>query len=387
MPARSLILAMALLAAPTLAQQLDPAAIASATARAKAFPSPMTAVESVDAYTPSEIVRGRPRPLPHPRITGIAPDALTSAQAYADTQQSFALVVLRDGMVVYEHYAPGFSAASRFSPASMHKTVMALAFGTANIPLDAPVARWLTEWQGDPRGAITVGQLLSMSSGLEVPPFTPDPSGISGQMMFGPDIVKAALRHTLAAPPGSQFAYANGNSQLAGIILERATKARYADYLSRHIWRPIGASDATVFLDHAGGTPHFFCCLQATALDYARVGQLILDEGRAAGRQIVSAAWVKAMGTASATNPNYGLQLWRGSPYVAERRYNKGSLLVAKAAKPYLRDDVLFMDGAVGQRVYVISSEHMVIVRIGKSSLSWDDSELPNRILAGLPIR
>ena len=127
-----------------------------------------------------------------------------------------------------------------------------------------------------------------------------------------------------------------------------------------------------------------WCCFQATARDYGRIGQLILDRGRAAGRQIVPAAWVKAMATPAATNPNFGMQLWLGSPYVAERKYNSSSPLAMKSARPFARDDVVFMDGAIGQRVYVIPSERLVIVRIGKSSMGWDDSELPNRVLAGI---
>lgn len=380
MSARCLTLAL-LLAAPAVAQPVD--VVAATAARAKAFPM-ASAVENEAAYQPAETVRGSPRPLVLGAASGIASDALASAQAYAVEQNSFAFIVLRGGKVAHEYYAPGFTAASRFSPASMHKTVMALAFGAAKLPIDALVSRWLTEWRGGPRGEITVRQLLSMSSGLETPPFTPDPTGKSAQMMFGPDIAKAALSYSAATAPGLNFAYSNANSQLAGLILERATGMRYADWLSTHIWKPIGASDATVWLDRPGGTPHVFCCLQATARDWARVGQLILDRGKVAGRQVVPAAWVTEMAAPSAQNPNYGLQLWRGSPYVAERRYSAASPLVGRAAKPYARDDVLFMDGAVGQRVYVVPSERLVIVRIGKSSMSWDDSELPNRVLAGL---
>lgn len=379
MPARALILAALLAAVPAPAQDI----VAATAARAKAFPF-ATAVENEAAYQPAETVKGRPRPLDTAAESGISAEALREAQAYADAQGSFALIVLRDGKIAYEHYAPDFTPVSRLSPASMHKTVMALAFGAAKIPLDAPVSRWLTEWRGDRRGAITVRQLLTMSSGLETPPFTPDPAGKPAQMMFGPDIARTALSYTAAGQPGETFAYSNANSQLAGMVLKRATGRRYADWLSERIWRPIGASDATVWLDRPGGTAHFFCCLQATARDWARVGQLILDQGRAGGRQIVPASWIAEMAKPSAPNPNYGLQLWRGSPYVAERRYSTSSPLVARAAKPYLRDDVLFLDGAVGQRVYVVPSERLVIVRIGKSSMSWDDSELPNRILAGI---
>ena len=371
---------IALFAAPAAAQVDVTAAIA---ARAKAFPV-MSAVENEAAYQPAETVKGRPRALAVATVSDIERAALLDAQSYAVSQQSFAFIVLRDGKVVHEYYAPGMSAANRFSPASMHKTVMALSFGAANIALDAPVKRWLTEWRDDARGDITVRQLLTMSSGLETPAFSPDPAGKSAQMMFGPDIAKVALSYASATAPGSAFAYSNANSQLAGLILERATGKRYADWLSSRIWRPVGASDATVWLDRPQGTPHFFCCLQATAIDWARVGQLILDSGRVGRRQVVPAAWIAEMAKPSVANPNYGLQLWRGSPYTAERRYSNASPLVARAAKPYLRDDVLFLDGAVGQRVYVIPSEKLVIVRIGKSSMTWDDSELPNRVLAGL---
>jgi CubicO group peptidase (beta-lactamase class C family) len=381
MSTKRLITALLIAATPAAAQNSnDPVAIM---ARIKAFPAAQS-VENEAAYTPAEIVHGRSKPLKVNAASGISPEALGSAQAYADAENSFAFMVLRDGKIAYEKYAPGFTAASRFSAASMHKTVMALAFGTARIDPDTPASRWLREWKNDPRRSITVRQLLTMSGGLETPPFTPDPTGLSAQIMFGADISAAALTLKAAAPPGTVFAYSNGNSQLAGLILERATGKRYAEILSRRIWQPIGANDATLWLDRPGGSPHFFCCLQATATDWARIGQLILDKGRAGGRQVVPAAWIAEMAKPSPTNANYGLQLWRGSPYVAERRYSASSALVARAAKPYLRDDVLFMDGAVGQRVYIIPSERMVIVRIGKASMTWDDSELPNRVLAGV---
>jgi CubicO group peptidase (beta-lactamase class C family) len=381
MSARFLILALAFAAAPIAAQD-DPVALTAA--RIKAFPAAQS-VERVDAYAPAETVKGRPRALPVAKGTGgIDPAALASAQAYADQQKTFALIVMRDGKVAYERYAPGYGPANRFSPASMAKTVTALAFGTANIPLDARVDRWLSEWKGDPRGAITVRQLLTMSSGLEMLPFSLDPAGKVMQLQFGPDVTRTALSFKAVAPPGSAFQYGNINTQLAGLVLERVTGQRFGTLLSRRIWQPIGADDAMLWLDRDGGTPRLWCCLQATARDYGRIGQLILDKGRTGGRQVVPATWIKAMATPSATNPNYGLQLWIGSPFVAERKYNALSPLVARASKPYARDDVLLMDGAVGQRVYVVPSERLVIVRIGESAMGWDDSELPNRVLAGI---
>ncbi len=382
MPPIKLIVASLLLPLATAAWA-QPDVTAVTAERMQAFPA-MQAVENADAYQPAERVRGQPRVLiraQRPRITAAA---LAEAQAYADEQKSFAFLVLQDGKLVHERYATGFDQHNRFSPASMHKTVMALAVGAAGLDIDAPVSRWLPEWRGDPRGAITLRHLLTMSSGLETPSFSPDPAGLSAQLFFGPDIAATALSYKLVAAPGSIFSYSNGNSQLAGLILERATGMRYADLLSAKIWRPMRGDDASVWLDRPGGTAHTFCCLQATARDWARIGQLILDGGKVGRRQVVPRKWIAEMAAPAATNPNYGLQLWLGTPYSAERRYSASSALVAKAARPFAREGVLFLDGAVGQRMYVIPSEKLVIVRIGQSSMTWDDSELPNRVLAGL---
>ena len=274
MSAQRLILAALLVTSPAFAQD-DP--VATAAARMKAFPV-AESVERADAYTPTETVKGRPRALMLANGSGgIDPAALATAQAYADAQNSFAFIVMRDGKVVHERYAAGFTADSRFSPASMAKAVAALTFGTANISLDAPVDRWLTEWKGDPRGRITVRQLLTMSSGLEVVGFSPDPAGKSMQLQFGPGVTATALSFKAAAAPGTSFQYGNVNTQLAGLILERATGQRYATFLSRRIWQPIGASDASLWLDRESGTAKLWCCLQATARDYGRIGQLTPD--------------------------------------------------------------------------------------------------------------
>ena len=309
--------------------------------------------------------------------------------AYMKSQRAAGLIIIHDHNIRLEKYGLGYDSAGRWTSFSVAKSLTSTMVGAAVRDgyiksLDDKVTAYIPDLKGSAYDDVTVRQLLTMSSGLETAPFSPDPAGKSSQMMFGPDIAKTALSFGAAGTPGAQFTYANVNSQLAGIVLQRATGKRYADWLSTRLWQPIGAGDATVWLDRPQGTAHFFCCLQATARDWSRVGQLILDKGKAGGRQIVPAAWMAEMAEPSALNPNYGLQLWRGSPYVAERRYSAASPLVGRAAKPYLRDDVLFLDGAVAQRVYVVPSERLVIVRIGKSSFSWDDSELPNRVLAGI---
>lgn len=373
------------LAAPALAQPTPEAA--AVMARMKAIPM-AAAVETPAAYTPAETVRGGKRK-PFPAGTGVSAEAIASAQAYADEQNSFALIIAKDGGIVHEHYAPGFDAASKFATASMHKAVLALAFGPViaqgRIALSDPLSKHLPELQREPIGAVTVEQALRMTGGIGSPPAKPgDPSAPGTLLMFGTDNRAAAGMFSVVTPPGTEFAYQNASSQLAGLALQAVIGKRYADYLSKTIWAPIGAGDAALWLDRPGGNPHFFCCLQASATDWLRVGELVRNKGKVGKKQVIAADWVDAVTAASPINPSFGMNFWRGSPHVPVRRYAKAVPMTVAAAKPFGRDDVVFIDGAGGQRVYVVPSAGLTIVRVGKPALSWDDSELVNRVLAGL---
>jgi len=390
---RALIAAL-VLAAPAAAQQT---AEEAAVVRARMALLPMErGIEAVEAYQPAEAVPGaaravRPLPRTTPARARIAPEALRAAEALAERHASHALIVAVDGRLVLERYWNGFSRQSRFSTASMHKTVMALAMGAAvdegRLSLADPLARHIPEWRADPRGAVTVGQLLEMTSGLAFPPAPPGPPGpenVNLRLMFAPDIRRVALEVPQAAPPGTVFAYSNIDSQLAGEALQAALPVRYARFLSERIWQPIGASDASLFLDRKGGSPHWFCCLQAAAMDWVRVGELIRTGGRVGSRSILSHAWVAGMAAPSARNPNFGRHLWRGHPHAPQRRYSATIAMTVPAREPFLAEDVLFLDGAGGQRLYVIPSAGLTVVRIGRPVPDWDDSALPNILLGGL---
>jgi CubicO group peptidase (beta-lactamase class C family) len=385
-----LFLAALLLAGSASAQpapSADPAT-AAIIARMTAIPQ-ARAVESPDAYSPAETVRGKPGAPFATASRGVTAAALAAVQAYADGESSFALIVARNGRIVHEHYAPGFTPASRFSTASMHKAVLALSFGPAlkagKIALADRLDRYLPEYKGDPRGGITIEQLLRMTGGLGTPPgAAPGPASPLAQLMFAPDIRAATRAYALVTPPGSEFAYANVSTQLAGQALGVAVGQRYADWLSAVLWQKIGADDAALWLDRPDGNPHYFCCLQASARDWLRVGELVRNQGKVGGRQVIAADWVQAVTAPSPLNPNFGMNFWRGSPHAPVRGYGRGQALTVPAKASFARDDVVYIDGAGAQRVYVVPSAGLTIVRIGKPSLTWDDSALVNMVLAGL---
>jgi len=168
------------------------------------------------------------------------------------------------------------------------------------------------------------------------------------------------------------------------LVLERATGKRYAHFLSETVWQAIGAGDAFAWLDRPHGLARTFCCLLARPRDWLRVGLLIKDGGQADGRQVLSPEWIAAMTAPSPANASYGMHIWRGSPHVAHRSYGSGAAPPLPIGAPFAAPDMLIFDGAVGQRIYVSRAQDLVIVRIGDSIPDWEDSRLPNSIVAGL---
>ncbi|MGB6231212.1 MAG: serine hydrolase, partial [Litorimonas sp.] len=230
------------------------------------------------------------------------------------------------------------------------------------------------------RGDITVEDLLRMSSGLELYKDNIDPTDKSTQLFFGSRTTEAAMLFEKAWEPGTQFEYNYLVPEVLGIVLERATGERYASYLSEKIWKPIGASDAQLWLDREGGRAHFNAALYADADDWLRLGILLAREGRFGDEQIVPAEWIKKMLTPSPAKANYGY-VWLSQPFEPVRRMAESVPYVVNASEMIAYPNMMILDGYGGQRVYVSPDEDVVIVRIGLTQKDkWDDSWLPNTV-------
>ncbi|MCX5247441.1 beta-lactamase family protein [Streptomyces sp. NBC_00201] len=201
--------------------------------------------------------------------------------------------------------------------------------------------------------------LLDMSSGIDV---SEDYSGIpmtgTPRMYLTtdlPNFVKdnRALRFT----PGSKGEYRSVDTQLLGQILHRVEGKSVAALLQERIWQPMGAEDdATWNLDREGGTEKSFCCLNATARDFAKIGQLVLDNGRAGDRQIVPQAWIDRLSTPAVTMSN-------GWSYSAQWWHPSGATGDFSAV------------GVYGQYIYVNPAERTVIVKLSDHGTEQDEQE------------
>jgi CubicO group peptidase (beta-lactamase class C family) len=305
--------------------------------------------------------------------------ALDAAIAYGAATKSHALLVWQGGALQLEHYYPGYSASTITPTQSMHKSVLALMLGLAVRDgfiqsLDDPASKYLEEWRSGGREQITIRQMMQQSSGIDFGSFVD-----VLELTMGGNIAPLALERPVAEAPLLRFNYNNVNPAVLGILIQRATGKPYAQYLSEVLWQPMGTDDAAVNIDsEETRIPRTFCCLDATARSWLQVGLLHLNGGRVGNRQVVPEAYMKEVITPAPTTPNYGLFTWLGGTWEKDRRYNQRSSATALQSEPYRARDVIYFDGFGAQRVYIIPSSDMVIVRTGDINLDWDDAKLPN---------
>jgi CubicO group peptidase (beta-lactamase class C family) len=352
-------------------------------------------VLDVTRFQPTAKIEGcsvRPLPSAGPEISSKLAAALKVAQTYNESEKGVGLIVLQNGKIIHESYAVGTDADTPTDSFSMHKSVLSLVFGIAVDDgvigsINDPVGKYISEWKSDPRGKITLAQFLHMESGMEPSSGLYGPNGFM-TLLLSTDINAVALQRAVKDAPGTVFKYNNVNSQIAGVALERALKKHhrgtYVEYLKKKLWCPAGNSMAEIWLDRDGGAPHYYSGVFTGLHNWARLGELIRLNGKVGNTNIVSADWIKTMEQPSPTNANYGLHIWRGTPWVEKRKYSAENPLAVIHSAPYLADDVYFFDGFGGQRVYVIASAGITIARTGYVNFEYDDAKIVNLVLAGL---
>ena len=320
----------------------------------------------------------------------ISEESIELAIKFAEETDSHALLIFHKNEIQLEHYFPEYSKESITSTASMHKSVLAILIGIAieqgHIEsIDQPASDFLTEWSDDKRNQITIRQMLQQSSGIDYPEFSFHPLGEWNEMAVGDDVMKITLNQMYEKDPDTEFAYNGINPQNLGLLLQRATGQRYSSYLSENFWQHLAEKDSYVILDSdQNKMPRMFCCLDAIAKDWLRVGVLILNKGILNQKRIVSESWIEQMTSSSKLNPNYGYLTWLGMEHQERRIYNNKSTATGFHSEPYIDKDIIYFDGFGGQRVYIIPSRELVIVRTGAIKMDWDDAKLPNIISKGI---
>lgn len=328
-----------------------------------------------------QLVRGGaapPAPILQPVTADLTPwiQNATSAKIEAALDQAFAepskgprrrvraIVIVRDGHIIGERYASGVGRDTPLPGYSLTKTAVnalagvAVRQGRLDMQRPAPVALWRVP--GDPRSAITPDQLLRMTSGLAAAETHSGLDPTSRMLFLEPDMAQYAQSLPLKVSPGKSFAYQSANTLILSRILADLAGGSEADALNfarRELFAPLGMGTAILQTDEKG-TPVGSEGMLASARDWARLGQLFLNGGESNGRRILPENWIRYSTSPTLGGP-YGVGLWLTHAATPTPQSS-----VTEAALPA---DAFYASGDLGQRIYVVPSAHLVVVRLGAS--------------------
>ena len=291
-----------------------------------------------------------------------------------DSGETRALLVMHGGVIAAERYAPGYDAETKFISWSMAKTVTAVMIGMlvadGRLRLDdaPPVERW--QQPGDPRGEITLRQLLQMRSGLRHteagnPPY--ESSEVRMLFLDGrDDMANWASAEPLEAEPGAKFEYSSNTTVImadiaANVLTDskdpETRRQAVDDYLRTRLFAPVGMDSMVPEYD-ASGTLIGGSLIHGTARDWAKFGEFLRNKGSVRGAQLIPRTWIDFMKTPSPRSEFYGAQTWLNRDSGVDRDdqlQDRGPNTMFAAI------------GHMGQYVLVSPDQKLTVVRLGHS--------------------
>lgn len=287
----------------------------------------------------------------------------TCFDKFLESKKTLAFLVIQNDTMIYEKYfneckqstvIPSFSIAK-----SITSTLIGCAIDDGYIQsVDQSVTDFIPELKRSGFDKVTIKHLLQMTSGIDFREYFHFFQS-APVYYYGINIRQKLYKLRLKSKPGIKFEYASGNSELLGLILERALDSKtVTQYLQEKIWQPLGMEyDATWSLDRKrNGLEKTFCCLNARARDYAKLGRLYLNNGNWDNKQVVSEKWIRESVKIDTTD---------GSPWFYQYQW-----WLASDEGDY------FARGMLGQLLYVNPAQKLIIVRLGERSGGVDWPEI-----------
>ncbi len=293
-------------------------------------------------------------------------DSTVNTQAYLDYTLTDALLIIRHDTIYHEYYANQFTEQDHHISWSMAKSVVSALFGIAISEgkiksIEETVTDYLPELAGTGYDHVRIKDVLQMSSGVgfneDYGDFNSDINVMGRYFALGMPIADFAKTLKREREPGTFNHYVSIDTQVLGMILTKATGRSITDYMNEKLWSQIGAESDAYWIVDKTGMEFALGGLNATARDYAKVGQLFLDSGRWKGKQVVPEEWVRASVTPDAPHvmpgkrntalrkDGYGFQWW--IPDGSEDEFNA--------------------QGIYGQFIYIDPDKDMVIVKLSSN--------------------
>ncbi|MEM7185100.1 MAG: serine hydrolase [Bacteroidota bacterium] len=275
--------------------------------------------------------------------------ATETLSAKNEEMGTVAFVIIKNDSIWYEHYAEGYGTNSQTNSFSMAKSITSALLGKAIKDgyidgLDQPLGDFFEQYAGE---KTTVGDLSSMASGLDWDESYKSPFSVTARSYYDDDLAETILEQKVIETPGTAFKYLSGNTQLLGMVIEKATGKKLANYLTEGFWKPLGAEKSALWQvdDEEHLLVKSFCCIASNARDFARFGKLYKDHGKWNGRQLLDSTFVaKSIVPRFEASPEYGYGFWLSD---------------------HLDKHMFVMRGILGQYVITIPEDNVIIVRLG----------------------
>lgn len=305
---------------------------------------------------------------------------------FFDERKTCAFLVIKEGKIVYERYAQDYDKSTISGSFSMAKTVNALLIGKLLeqgkiTSLDDDVKKYVPELTQIPDGKLKIRDVITMSGNLDWVESYWNIFSMTAESYYGNDLDKLMGKLKLKEDnqQGKKWDYQSCCTQILGYIIKNVTKNSIAENANKYLWQPLGAESDALWSTDKNGIEKSFCCINATARDFAKLGQMVLQHGKWDSIQVIDSNYIKAMTTPASylkdeknnTVDWYGYQTWMIN--------YKGHQI------PYFR-------GILGQFIFVVPDANAVIVRLGKKIKKDPDDphmqndDIRNYIEAGLQV-
>ncbi|MCY0975934.1 serine hydrolase [Chryseobacterium wangxinyae] len=276
-------------------------------------------------------------------------------------------LVIKNGKLLHEQYFNGYTPLSKTNSFSMAKAVTVMLFGKAIEEgkiksCDEKFSDLFEKFKTKPFGKdLTLKNLAQMESGLDWDENYKNPFLPNARAYYGRNLMKAAFSRKFKEQPGQRFEYQSGSTQLLGFALKKSLNQTLSSYLSEKFWIPLGMEQNAEWSIDESGMEKTYCCIHSNSRDFAKLGQLFLDDGKVGDEQILNLNFIEQMKTPTEKSAGiYGMGFWINNDNPIKHYY--------------------FL-GLQGQYIIMIPEHKMVIVRTGSyNNLPKTDRGRPDQV-------
>jgi len=277
-------------------------------------------------------------------------------------------LIIKNGKFVHEEYWDGYDQNSKTNSFSMAKAITVMLVGKAIEQkkiksIDEKFASFYKNYNNVPFGKyLTLANLAEMEAGLNWNEDYNNPFLPNAKAYYGKSLEEAVFLRGFKDQPGTKFEYQSGATQLLGFALRKSINKTIAEYASENLWQPLGMEQNAEWNTDDFGMEKTFCCVNSNARDFAKLGQLFLNNGEFDGKQILNAHFIEEMRTPTKLSKEaYGLGLWINNDATIKHYYFRG---------------------LYGQFIIVVPEKQMVIVRTGMDKRkTFDEKDRPKQVV------